>query len=265
MKQIGRENDLEKINITALNIARKIADEKHLLFAGGICNTNMYEKGKTEDDVRKMFDEQVKWSKDAGADYIIGETFYYLGEAQIALEVIKSYNLPAVITFAIQSCKPGDIRTLDGVPIGEACKSLLDNGATLVGSNCFRGPEMMLEVVKEIVQVCPPCKVCALPIAYRTTKQEQCFFDLTDSKCPENNPVYPRGMEPFCISSVEITNFTKECLQLGLQYMGICCGNSGELTRAMATAMGKNPPANRYYNPTNFGITPGSKPKSGKD
>lgn len=258
MKQIGREDDLERINKVALQIAQNIANEKQLLFAGGICNTNVYIEGKTENDVRKMLDEQVKWSKEAGVDYIIGETFSHLGEAQIALDVIKSYDLPAVITFGVRACK-GDIKTLDNVPIGQACKSLLDNGATVVGSNCFRGPQMMLEVIKEIVKVCPPAQVCALPIAYRTTKQEPSFFDLTDSQCPDNNPVYPRGMEPFCISPVEITNFTKQCLKLGLQYMGICCGNSGELTRAMAIAMGKNPSANKYYNPSNFGIPSGIK------
>jgi hypothetical protein len=35
--------------------------------------------------------------------------------------------------------------------------------------------------------------------------------------------------------------------------MGICCGNSGELTRAMAETMGRSPPASKYRNVKQFG------------
>lgn len=42
---------------------------------------------------------QVGWAKDAGVDFVIAETIGYLGEAIIALEVIKEHGLPAMITF----------------------------------------------------------------------------------------------------------------------------------------------------------------------
>ena len=260
MRQIGREHDLERINRTALRIAREVSEEKNLLFAGGTCNTNIYVKGENEDKVKAIFDEQVQWSKEEGVDYMIAETMSHLGEAKLALDSIKSHGLPAVITMTVQDrASDGTLKTLDNVPIGEACKNLLDNGATVVGANCTRGPDMMLELVEEIIKLCPPEKVCALPIAYRTTKKEPSFFVLTDNTCPANNPVYPRGLEPFCVSPVEIEEFTKRCLELGLKYLGICCGNSGELTRTMALAMGKTPPANKYLDPENFGIVPEQK------
>ena len=256
MREIGREDDLEIINRTALKIACEVAEEKNLLFAGGISNTNIFVKGKTEERVRAMFEEQVRWSKEEGVDYIIGETFYDSEEAKLALEVIKSFDLPAVVTLTLHEPRGDDgvQRTFDGVPIGEACKELLDNGATITGVNCTRGPEMTLDVVQDIVKVCPPEKIAALPIAYRTTAKEPSFMDLNDTVCPDNNPVYPRGMEPFCVSPTEIMSFTKSCTNLGLKYLGICCGNSGELTRTMAETMGRKPPASRYLNPTNYGL-----------
>ena len=261
MRQIGREDELENINKTALRIARDVAQEKNLLFAGGTCNTNIYVKGENEDKVRAMFDEQVRWSKEEGVDYMIAETFSFLGEAKIALDCIKAYNLPAVVTMTVHDrASDGTLKTLDDVPIGQACKDLLDSGAAVAGVNCTRGPEMTLELVEEIVKVCPPERVCALPVAYRTTKKEPTFFSLTDSCCPANNPVYPRGMSVFTVSPAEIEEFTERCLQLGLKYLGICCGNSGELTRTMAMAMGKTPPASKYYDPTNLG-TPTDKLK----
>ena len=259
MKQIGREDDLERINRTALRIARECAEKHGKLFAGGVSNTNIYRPDDKEsaDRVRAMFTEQVQWSKEEGADYIIAETISYLGEAKIALEVIKSFGLPAVITMT--SPLNNDLLTWDKVYIADALKELLDEGASVVGINCNSGPEVTFHAVKEIVKVCPPERVCALPIAYRTTFENRTFFDLVDKCCPENNPVYPRGLEPFCISTVEIEMFTKKCLNLGMRYLGICCGNSGELTRAMALAMGRSPDASNYRDITNFGITPKSK------
>ena len=267
MRQIGREQDLEKINRVALRIAREVAHDAGKLFAGGICNTNVYFENDKESHakVRAMYDEQVDWSKDEGVEYMIAETISFLGEAKIALDVIKSYNLPAVITLTVHSRHAnGTLQTLDGVPIGRACRELLDAGAVVAGVNCTRGPDMTLEVVEEIVKDCPPERVCALPIAYRTTPQEPTFFKLRDKACPANNPVYPHGMDPFSVSPVEITQFTQRCLDMGLKYLGICCGNSGDLTRAMAEAMGYTPPASQYHGRGNPGMSAEKLVKEGK-
>lgn len=61
MRQIGREEDLEKINRIALKIAREIADDTGTLMAGGLCNTNIYIAGdkEVETKIRAMFEEQV--------------------------------------------------------------------------------------------------------------------------------------------------------------------------------------------------------------
>ena len=37
-----------------------------------------------------MFEEQVGWAVEAGVDFIIAETFSWLGEALLALEAIKA-------------------------------------------------------------------------------------------------------------------------------------------------------------------------------
>ena len=44
MRLIGREADLEKINRTALRLARKVADDTGTLMAGNICNLNIYDR-----------------------------------------------------------------------------------------------------------------------------------------------------------------------------------------------------------------------------
>lgn len=197
---------------------------------------------------------QVRWSKEEGAEYIIAETIPYLREAEIALEVISSYDLPAVIT--LSQLGASDFKTLDGVPIGRACRTLLDKGATLVGSNCYRGPATMLKVIEEIVKEVPPEKVCALPVMYRTNDEQPTFFDFKDKCCPINNPVYPHGLDAFQVSTKEVTEFTKRCVEMGLKYVGLCCGNTGNYTRAMAEALGRKPPASKYLNLESKGINP---------
>ena len=103
LRIIGKEELLERINRQALALAKEVAEESGTLFAGDICNTNVYESGdaRAYQQARAMFEEQVGWAVETGVDFVIGETFSYAEEALIGLEVIKQAGLPAVITLAV--------------------------------------------------------------------------------------------------------------------------------------------------------------------
>ena len=47
-----------------------------------------------------------------------------------------------------------------------------------------------------------------------------------------------------CVSDIE--RFAASCHALGVRYIGLCCGNSGTLTRALAMSLGRSPPAARF-------------------
>jgi betaine-homocysteine S-methyltransferase len=99
LRLIGKEPLLEPLNRQALAIAREVAAESGALFAGNICNTNVFvPDDAARQAVRAMFEEQVGWAVEAGVDYIIAETFSFGEEALIALDVIKQADLPAVVT-----------------------------------------------------------------------------------------------------------------------------------------------------------------------
>jgi betaine-homocysteine S-methyltransferase len=169
LRVIGREHALEPINRRALEIARGVARESGALFAGDICNTNVYDPADpaTHKAVRGMFEEQVGWAVDAGVDFVIGETFSWGAEALIALEVVKKAGQTAVITLAMHQA---DV-TREGWSVGDACKRLADAGADVVGLNCIRGPETMMPLLAEIrkrVKV----HMAALPVPYRTTPEQ---------------------------------------------------------------------------------------------
>ena len=70
---IGKEELVEPLNRTALEIARSVAAEtagEAPLVAGSICNTNLYDPDDEASaaEARAMFDEQVGWAAEAGVD-----------------------------------------------------------------------------------------------------------------------------------------------------------------------------------------------------
>lgn len=245
LRIIGREDDLESMNREALKLARKAADEANALVAGNICNTNVYipDDAKSGKAVRGMFAEQVQWAMDAGVDYVIGETFVHLGEALLALEIVKHSGSASVMTLAIH--KKGVTR--DGFPPAEACKRLCDAGADIVGLNCARGPATMLPLLREIRRAVD-CPVAALPVPYRTTETEPTFQSLSDSRASEtpNGRPFPTALDPLTCTRYEIAEFTRRAREIGVDYLGVCCGAGPHHVRAMAEALGRKPAASRY-------------------
>src|SRR5580692_3774329 len=149
LRVIGREKDLMSMNRTALRIAKKVARATGTLFAGDICNTNIYDPAdpKALKEVQRIFAEQVGWASDAGVDYIVAETFSWGGEALMALEAIKKYSkVPAVVTFSVHR----DLPTREGWTPADTCVRLEAAGADVVGLNCHRGPATMLPLLEEI-------------------------------------------------------------------------------------------------------------------
>jgi betaine-homocysteine S-methyltransferase len=245
LRLIGKEDALEEINRQALKIAAQVARESGALLAGDICNTNIYEARDPQSaaTVRAMFEEQVGWAVDEGVDFIIGETFSWGEEALIALDVIRETGLPAVMTLAVHRAP----ETREGWTPADACRRLEDAGAAVVGLNCIRGPRTMLPLLEEIRAACDG-HIAALPVPYRTSAAEPSFQSLTDPDCdciPGDRP-FPTALDPFTCNRYELGEFTRSAVELGVTYLGVCCGAAPHHIRSVAEALGRTPPASRY-------------------
>jgi betaine-homocysteine S-methyltransferase len=244
LRVIGKEELLEQLNRDALQIAREVADESAALFAGDVCNTNVFiADDESRRTVRRMFEEQVGWAAEANADFVIGETFSWGEEALIALDVIKESGLPAVITLAIHQ----EPQTREGWAPDEACRRLEDAGADVVGLNCSRGPRTMLPLLGSIRERVDG-HVAALPVPYRTHDAEPTFQSLRDpayDAFPDGRP-FPTALDPFACSRYELADFAREAYGLGIRYLGVCCGAGPHHIRSVAEALGRTPPASRY-------------------
>lgn len=253
LRIIGKEHLLEPLNRTALKLAKKVADEagalgvvERPLVAGDISNSNIYDPQDAASRlvVRGMYEEMAGWAKDEGADYIIAETHYYHGEAELALEAIKSVGLPAVVTLGIMA--EGEL--WDGVSPEEACKRLEDQGADVVGLNCFRGPATMRELLARVRQRVQG-HVAALPVPYRTTPEHPTFFNLPDSgnrAAIPHQTTFPTALDPLSCNRYEMAEWAKEAFEANIRYIGICCGCTPAQVRSVAEALGRTPSASRY-------------------
>jgi len=245
LRAVGKDGLLEDLNRQALALAREVAQDTDTLIAGNICNTNVYDPADvtTQQQTRAMFEEQVGWAAEAGADFVIGETFRYAGEALLALDIIRRAELPAVITLAVGRWA----ETREGWTIPDACARLAAAGADVVGLNCIRGPATMLPLLEGIIHAVD-VPVAALPVPYRTHPEQPTFQSLREAEAiplPDGKP-FPTALDPFTCNRYEVADFTRSAHDAGVRYLGLCCGAGPHHVRSMAEALGRRPPASRY-------------------
>lgn len=239
LKVVGLTSALKEINTNAVRIARQVADQYNAVVAGNICNTWVYEPGNTSTylETRRQFDKQIGYQVDQGVDFFIAETIEYLGEAEIALEAIKSSGLPAMITLGFKK----DDKTLEGIRLEESFKILEDKGANIVGINCFRDPERMLPLAKR-VRDAVNCFIATQPVAYRCSN-ERPYFQIQEFN---GRIAFPLDLDPFVLTRREMATYALEAQKIGINYIGACCGAAPHHIRAMAEALGRTVPASKY-------------------
>ncbi|XP_071142760.1 betaine--homocysteine S-methyltransferase 1-like [Mytilus edulis] len=242
LKLIGREADLKSLNIKALRLAKEVADRTNTLLAGNICNSTIYKRDCPDaiEKTRAIFKEQIEWAIAEGVDYIVAESFSEYGEAALALECIKEYGkVPAVVTMIAHA----EDKTVDGLMFGEAMNKLYAAGADIVGLNCGRGPTTMLSLIGEIRKTYKG-PMAALPVPYRTTPDEPTFLSIINPETGKD--AFPEDLTAFHCSRTQIRKFAEEAKELGVQYVGLCCGNASHFMRIVAEVYGRTPPASKY-------------------
>ena len=111
-----------------------------------------------------------------------------------------------------------------------------------MGLNCSRGPETMLPLLERI-RAAVDVPVAAQPVPYRTTPATPAFEAL---ESPDGRHLFPIQLEPFQCTRFEMADFARRARDIGVDYIGICCGGGPHHVRAMAEALGRKTPASRY-------------------
>ncbi|MFO8010765.1 MAG: homocysteine S-methyltransferase family protein [Dehalococcoidia bacterium] len=239
LKQRGLNGALREINTSAIKIARGVAEEYGTLVAGNISNTWLYAPRDPSSHLqtRRQLEAQIRIQMEGLPDFFIAETIEYLGEALIALEAIKSFGMTAMITLGFKASD----RTLEGVALEAAFRQLEEAGADIVGINCFRDPQRMLPLLKRVRDTVT-CHVASQPVAYRCS-DENPYFQAVQYN---SHPAFPLELDPFVLTRFEMASYALEAKEMGINYIGGCCGTASHHLRAMAEALGRNVPNSRY-------------------
>jgi betaine-homocysteine S-methyltransferase len=227
---VGLGGRVDDINRAAVACARAAAEGTDALVAGNLSLTWAYDPKdpSSADHVRALFDRQLEVQMDSGIDLVIGETFTWLGEAVICAERATQTGLPVMVTMSFEK----EPHAYEGDTPGECAKKLVDAGANVVGINCLRNPEHTLPLIHEVIEVVRGIPVACQPVAYRTPPDQPDFTSL---------PEFPFGLDPLQLSRQEMADYAVEARDLGVRYIGACCGAVASHVREMARALGKLP------------------------
>ena len=222
---VGYADRTIEINRAATGIARDVAGDD-MLVAGDLSTTWKWRPDDTDADlfVADMFDEQIE--AQAGVDFFIGELFFHLGEAMLCLDRLKAQtDVPSMITMFFRADNLSD----DGFPAAECARRLSGEGADIVGLNCMRDPQRTYPLIEEMSGAFDGY-LAAQPVAFRCTDETPWFTGL---------PSFPDRLEPTQLTRFEMAEFAERAREMGVNYIGGCCGSKSSHIREMARALGK--------------------------
>ncbi|XP_077978435.1 betaine--homocysteine S-methyltransferase 1-like [Glandiceps talaboti] len=233
-KTAGSESIAETSNITsvqlnraACDIAREVANEGNALVVGGISPTPSYTEGKGKEAVQKEFETQCQIFVEKDVDFLLAEFFAAVEELEWGLEILKKTGKPLAATMRI--CAAGDS---NGVSPGECAVRMAEAGADVLGVNCLYDPDTSIRTMKMMKEALDEAGLkpylMAQPVGFHT--QEVNTLKMGYMALPE----WPLAMETRLISRADAHKFAREAYDLGVRYIGGCCGFEPYHIRALA-------------------------------
>nr|CAD7445276.1 unnamed protein product [Timema bartmani] len=226
----GQKFTGKAINKAACDIAKRVAAEGDALVAGGLSQTPTYLSNKGKSVVQEEFKKQVDVFVQEEIDFLICEYFEHVEEIEWAIEVCKKTGKPVAATMCI-----GPQGDLHGVSAGECGVRMVRAGAEIIGVNCHFDPFIVLDTIKLMKEAVEKAGLKAhlmsQPLAYHTPDAgKQGFIDL---------PEFPFALEPRVITRWDAQRYAREAYDLGVRYIGGCCGFEPYHTRAISEELTK--------------------------
>src|SRR5205814_5324897 len=100
-----------------------------------------------------------------------------------------------------------------------------------------------MQPIIESIRASVECFVAAQTVPYRTTSAQPTFQSLRDANGAR---VFPLALDPFLCTRFDLAEFATSARDLGVNYVGVCCGGAPHHVRTMAEALGRTVPASRY-------------------
>ena len=215
LKKIGVNVDPEKINMAAVEIAKRAAGPGQYVAGDmGPLGEMLQPAGLlTQEEAEKYYVEQATFLVNGGVDFFILETFFDLNEILAAIRAIRTVSdLPIFSTMTFQK-KPSGFFTLMGNKPGDSMNKMVEAGASVVGANCSLASDTMVDLAK-IIRDSVDVPVIIQP----------------NAGAPKNVGeivVYPETVDYFCNNLLTMK-------EIGIDVVGGCCGTTPDFIRAVA-------------------------------
>jgi homocysteine S-methyltransferase len=208
----GLADRTEEINRTAVRLAREAAsDAAQVVGAVGPLGVRLEPWGPTAvEEAAEHFGRQLDALLEAGVDGLMLETFADLHELETLLVTARGRtDLPIFAQITVGT----DGRTSFGTDVVDAARALEAFGADVIGLNCSVGPAGMLEAIERMSEVVD-VPLSALPNAGLPR-------EVGDRKMYLASPEY-------------MARYGRRLVDLGVRFVGGCCGTTPEHTRHLA-------------------------------
>jgi len=229
------------INQAAVEIAKGVTKDEDVLVCGGVNRTYTYLNGGSKEVVQGEFRKIIDIFVKEKVDFILAEFFSQIEELEWALEVIRPTGLPIAATMKLCPIR-GDYTD---VSPGECAVRMAKAGADIVGVNCGFDPNSCLKTIRLMKTALDkaglkPFLMCQ-PLGYHCQEAENQVHGWTSL------PEYPFALEPRLVTRWDARLFAREAYDLGVRYIGGCCGfepyHIREIAEELAPERGRRPPA----------------------
>ncbi|HEY9072454.1 MAG TPA: bifunctional homocysteine S-methyltransferase/methylenetetrahydrofolate reductase [Candidatus Ozemobacteraceae bacterium] len=211
----GLADKIEAINFQGVKIARQVAGDK-VFVAGSIgpLGIRLEPWGKTSvEEAEEAFTEQAKGLLAGGVDLFILETFYDLNEIHQAIRAVRKLtDKPIIASMTINE----DGNALYGTAPDVFAPKLEGWGADIIGLNCSVGPKAMFDAIERIHQI------CRKPLIVQP------------------NAGMPRAVDGrmiYLCNPAYFGEYAKRFIQVGVRFIGGCCGTTPEHIRWVRNAV----------------------------
>lgn len=208
LREVGADEQVREINKAGAEIAVKAAG-RQVYVAGSVGPTGVRfpldDYGISNEDISRVFQEQISGLVAGGVDLIIIETFSSLAEVLLAIRASKSVapDLPVVA----QMVFPARGLTVRGKDALTCCRKMAAAGADIVGTNCGRGIDAMVAAVKQLI-----------PLA----REGVLLSAFPNAGMPEmvgHRMIYPAQPSYMATRAAEMVKY-------GVHLIGGCCGTN---------------------------------------
>lgn len=220
LKKAGLSDKAYLLNYHGARIARGAAPKDVFVFAAiGPSGEFLAPLGEiTPEQMYEVYKSQIRALAEGGVDILSLRTFTDLEELKIAIRAAKeNAELPVIATMTFDLGQKG-FRTMMGVDVKAAIEGMVGAGAEVIGSNCGRGMEEMVPLMKEM---------------------RNHYQGYLTAQPNAGLPQLIEGKARYTQSPEEFASWVPSLLEAGVNLIGGCCGTTPAHTRKVAEAVRK--------------------------